>query len=117
MVEGIAPRTDTADAIDLHLGTAIPGYVWPGVDFRFTAALALFEATGFEPYGAACNMAIPTSFRAGSPSGVVVEREVGDGAAALASRSFPNWLDAVEPARAAGTCYAPRAGGETIGFR
>src|SRR5256885_16555176 len=102
MVEGIAPRTDTADAIDLHLGNAIPRYVWPGVDFGFTAALALFEATGFEPYGAACNMAIPTSFRAGSLSGVVVARELGEGAAALASRSFPHRLAEVERSRAAG---------------
>ena len=42
-----------AGAVDMHLGTVFPRYVWPGVDFRFTAALALFEATGFEPYGAA----------------------------------------------------------------
>jgi GNAT superfamily N-acetyltransferase len=105
-----------AGAVDMHLGTAIPRYVWPGVDFRFTAALALFEATGFEPYGAACNMAIPTSFRADSPAGVVVEREQGDGASALASRCFPQWLDEVERAAAAGTCYAARAEGDTIGF-
>ena len=88
LVDESATRARAAGAIDLHLGTAIPRYVWPGVDFHFTAALALFEATGFEPYGAA----------------------------ALASRSFPHWLDEVERARAAGTCYAARAGGETIGF-
>jgi GNAT superfamily N-acetyltransferase len=116
LVDESTTRARAAGAIDLHLGTAIPRYVWPGVDFRFTAALALFEATGFEPYGAACNMALPTSFRAGSPSGVVVERERGDGAAVLASRSFPHWLDEVERARAAGTCYAAHAGGKTIGF-
>ena len=109
-------RARAAGAADMHLGTAIPRYVWPGVDFRFTAALALFEATGFEPYGAACNMAIPTSFRAGSPAGIVVEREHGDGAAGLASRCFPHWLDEVERAAAVGTCYAARAGGDTIGF-
>ncbi len=105
LVDESATRARDAGAIDLHLGTAIPRYVWPGVDFRFTAALALFEASGFEPYGAACNMAIPASFRAGSPTGILVEREEGGGAASLASRSF-----------AAGTCYAARAGGETIGF-
>jgi GNAT superfamily N-acetyltransferase len=116
LVNESATRARAAGAVDLHLGTAIPRYVWPGVDFRFTAALALFETTGFEPYGAACNMAIPTSFRADSPREVFVEREGGDGAAALASRSFPHWLDEVERARAAGTCSAARAGGETIGF-
>lgn len=116
LVDESATRARAAGSIDVHLGTAIPRYVWPGVDFRFTAALALFEATGFEPYGAACNMAIPTNFRAGSPSGIVVEREDGGGAAALASRCFPHWLDEVERSRAAGTCYAARAGGETIGI-
>ena len=116
LVDESATRARAAGAIDLHLGTAIPRYVWPGVDFRFTAALALFEATGFEPYGAACNMAIPTSLRADAPAGVAIEREIGDGAAALASRSFPHWLDEVERAHAAGTCYAARAEGETIGF-
>jgi len=116
LVDESAKRARAAGATDLHLGSAVPRYVWPGVDFRFTDALALFEATGFEPYGAACNMAIPTRFRADSPSGVVVEREGGDGATALASRSFPHWLDEVERAGSAGTCYAARAGGETIGF-
>jgi GNAT superfamily N-acetyltransferase len=111
-----AARARAAGAADMHLGTAIPRYVWPGVDFRFTAALALFEAIGFEPYGAACNMAIPTSFRHDSPAGVVAEREDGDGAAAFASRRFPHWLDEVERGVAAGTCYAARVGGDTIGF-
>jgi len=116
LVAESAARARAARAVDMHLGTATPRYVWPGVDFRFTAALALFEATGFEPYGAACNMAMPTSFRADSPAGVVVEREGSDRAAALASRSFPHWLDEVERAAAAGTCYAARADGTTIGF-
>jgi len=116
LVTESAARARAAGAVDMHLGTAIPRYVWPGVDFRFTAALALFEATGFEPYGAACNMAIPTNFRADSPVGVVVQREHRDGAAALASRCFPHWLDEVERAAAAGTCYAARARGDTIGF-
>jgi GNAT superfamily N-acetyltransferase len=116
LVAESAARARAAGAVDMHLGTAIPRYVWPGVDFRFTAALALFEATGFEPYGAACNMAMATSFRADSPAGVVVEREDGDGAAALASRCFPHWLDEVERAAAVGTCFAARAGGNTIGF-
>ena len=116
LLDESATRARAAGAIDLHLGTAIPRYVWPGVDFRFTAALALFEAAGFEPYGAACNMAIATSFRADSPAGVVVAREGGDGAAALASRRFPHWLDEVERACASGACYVARDGGNTIGF-
>ena len=116
LVAESARRARAGGAVDLHLGTAIPRYVWPGVDFRFTAALGLFEAMGFEPYGAACNMGITTSFRAGSPAGIVVEREDGDGAAALAARCFPHWSDEVERGVAAGTCYAARESGETIGF-
>ncbi|HKA93494.1 MAG TPA: GNAT family N-acetyltransferase [Acidimicrobiia bacterium] len=116
LVAESAGRARTAGAADLHLGNAIPRYVWPGVDFRFTAALALFEATGFEPYGAACNMAIDTTFRAGSPAGVVVTREDDDGAAKLAGRCFPHWCDEVGRGTAAGTCYAARQGGDTIGF-
>jgi GNAT superfamily N-acetyltransferase len=116
LVAESADRARAAGAVDLHLGTAIPRYVWPGVDFRFTAALSLFEAVGFEPYGAACNMAISTSFRAESPAGVVVEREIGDGAATFASRRFPHWCDEVERGVAAGACYAARADGETLGF-
>jgi GNAT superfamily N-acetyltransferase len=116
LVEACAEGARSNGALDLHLGTAIPRYVWPGVDFRFTAALALFEATGFEPYGAACNMTIPTGFRAVSPAGVVIEREEGDGAASLASRAYPHWNDEVERGTAAGTCFAARADGQTIGF-
>jgi GNAT superfamily N-acetyltransferase len=116
LVADSAERARQAGAVDLHLGTAFPRYVWPGVDFRFTAALALFEATGFEPYGAACNMAIPTSFRAASPAGVAIEREAGTGAAAFASRCFPHWVDEVERGTAGGTCYAARAGDDTVGF-
>jgi GNAT superfamily N-acetyltransferase len=116
LVDECATRARATGAGDLHLGTAIPRYVWPGVDFRFTAALALFEATGFEPYGAACNMSIPSTFHADTPGDVVVERERGEGAAALASRCYPYWLDEVERARAAGTCHAARDRGKTVGF-
>ena len=116
LVAESARRARAAGAVDLHLGTAIPRYVWPGVDFRFTAALALFETMSFEPYGAACNMAIETTYRADSPAGVVVEREEGNGAARLANRDFPHWCDEVERGTAAGSCYAAREDGDTIGF-
>jgi GNAT superfamily N-acetyltransferase len=116
LVTECARRARAAGAPDLHLGNAIPRYVWPGVDFRFTAALSLFEATGFEPYGAACNMALTTAFRADSPAGVVVERERGGGAVALAGRCYPQWCDEVERGVAAGTCYSAQDGGATIGF-
>jgi mycothiol synthase len=115
LVDACAAKARDAGAADMHLGNAIPRYVWPGVDYRFTAALSLFEASGFEPYGAECNMAIATSFRADPPPEVVIERETSDGATAFASR-FPHWVDEVERGTAGGTCFAARAGGATIGF-
>jgi GNAT superfamily N-acetyltransferase len=118
LVEACAAKAREAGAADMHLGNAVPRYVWPGVDFRFTAALSLFEASGFQPYGAECNMTIATSFRADSPADVIVEREEGDGAAALAARGFtpPHWVEEVQRGVAARTCFAARAAGETIGF-
>lgn len=104
-------------AHELHLGSAIPRYVWPGVDFRFTAALSLFEAAGFEPSGVGFNMTIDTGFRAAPPSGVIVEREISSGAIELARRGYPEWEDEVTRGIARGGCYAARADdGTTIGF-
>ena len=117
LVEESAAWAKAKGARELHLGTAVPRYVWPGVDFRFTAALSLFEATGFEPYGVGFNMAISTGFRAPPPSGVVVEREISSGAIDLARHCYPNWEDEVTRGVARGGCFAARAGdGATIGF-
>jgi mycothiol synthase len=112
----VAQRARQQGASELHLGNCAPRYVWPGVDFRFTEALALFEAQGFEPYGAECNMTLPTHFRALSPAGVVIEREEGGGAVGLARRRFQHWLDETARAVEAGTSFAARAEGETVGF-
>jgi GNAT superfamily N-acetyltransferase len=119
LVEDCAQRARAVGALDLHLGNGVPRYVWPGVDYQFTAALSLFEDMGFEPYGAECNMVIATGYRSDPPAGVVIEREGSDGAAALAARSYPLWVDEVERGVAAGTCFVARAGhgeGGTIGF-
>jgi GNAT superfamily N-acetyltransferase len=116
LVEAAAERARAERAVELHLGNAIPRYVWPGVDYRFTAALSLFEALHFESYGAECNMAIPTSFRAAAPSGISVERDHDGGGIDLARRGFPHWVDEVERGAAAGTCFVARAGTDTIGF-
>jgi GNAT superfamily N-acetyltransferase len=109
-------RARDRGAVELHLGNAAPRYVWPGVDFRFTAALALFESAGFEPYGAECNMVVATGFRAEPPSGVTVERETGGGAVDLAGRRYPHWVDETGRAVERGTCFAARADGGTLGF-
>ena len=90
-----ARRGRAAGAVDMHLGTAFPRYVWPGVDFRFTAALALFEATGFEPYGAAATW---RSRRASglTPLPASSSSEGRRRRGRTAPRSFPHWLDEVE---------------------
>ena len=117
LVEEAVAWAGARGAHEVHLGTAIPRYLWPGVDFAFTPALCLFEAAGFEADGVAYDMAIPTSFRADAPAGVVVERERGAGAIDLARRAYPNWEDEVERGIQRGTLFAARADdGATIGF-
>jgi GNAT superfamily N-acetyltransferase len=103
-------------AREVQLGAAVPRYVWPGVDFRFTAALALFEACGFEPTGAEINMAIPTGFRADAPAGVTVEREQSDDAVGLARRHWPHWEDEVARAVEHGSGFVARASGSAVAF-
>lgn len=117
LVDEAAEYARDQGARELHLGNAVPRYVWPGVDFRLTAALALFESCGFDPYGAEVNMAIPTSFRVPVPEGAIVTRENGDGAVRLATRIHPHWADEVGRATAGGTCFVARdIHGATLGF-
>lgn len=108
LVEQSAEYAREQGASELHLGTAIPRYVWPGVDFAFTAALSLFESCGFEPYGAEFNMAISTGFRAPVPAGVVITREHGDGALELVREHHPMWEDEVARATENGVCIVAR---------
>jgi GNAT superfamily N-acetyltransferase len=105
------------NARELHLGTAIPRYVWPGVDYRFTPALCLFDACGFAEYGTGFNMEISTAYRAPAPDGIRIEREVSSGSIALARAEYPHWEDEVTRAIAKGDCFAARnRDGETVGF-
>lgn len=105
-----------AGAVDLHLGNATPRYLWPGVDFSNLPAVCLFETTGFEPYGATCNMSITTDFQAPVPAGISIAREAADGAVALARSEFPHWEDEVARSTEAGTCFVASGAGDTIGF-
>ena len=116
LLDAAVARARDHGAAELHLGNAFPRYVWPGVDFRFTAALSLCEAVGFEPYGAECNMAIRTSFRAEPPKGIAIERATSDDAVELARRRYPHWVDETTRAVEGGTCWAARAGPDTMGF-
>jgi mycothiol synthase len=117
LVEAALAWARERGAHEVHLGTAIPRYLWPGVDFAFTGAICLFEAAGFETSGVAFDMAIPTTFRAETPAGVIVERELGDGAIDLCHRAYARWEDEVTRGIARGTVFSARdADGETIGF-
>jgi GNAT superfamily N-acetyltransferase len=115
-LDTVVRRAREHGAFELHLGNCPPRYVWPGVDFRFTPALALFEAAGFDPYGAECNMTIGTSFRADPPIGVVVDCADADGSVELARRHYPHWADETGRAVEGGTCFEARAGTDTVGF-
>ncbi|MGZ8735324.1 MAG: GNAT family N-acetyltransferase, partial [Acidimicrobiia bacterium] len=117
LVEEAVTWAGARGANEVHLGTAIPRYLWPGVDFAFTPALCLFEAAGFEPDGVAYDMAIPTTFRADPPPGVIVERELGTGSIELARRAYPHWEDEVARGVDRGTVFAARSDdGATIGL-
>jgi GNAT superfamily N-acetyltransferase len=116
LIEEAVAHARSQQAVDLHLGNCAPRYVWPGVDYTFTPALALFESYRFEPLGAECNMSIPTSFRADPLAGVTVERETGGGALDVARRHYPHWIDETEHAIGAGGCFAARADGATVAF-
>lgn len=117
LVEELLHRCRADAVIELHTGNCAPRYVWPGVDLSATPALAFFQALGFEAYDHGLNMVLPTAFRADAPAGITVERETGDGAAALARREFPHWEDEVARGVSAGTTFVARdAAGETVAF-
>jgi GNAT superfamily N-acetyltransferase len=117
LVEHVIETCRTAGVTELHTGNCAPRYVWPGVDLSATAPLAFFQSAGFEPYDHGLNMLLPTSFRCDPPAGITVERESGDGAAALARREFPHWEDEVQRGVDRGTTFAARdASGETVAF-
>jgi GNAT superfamily N-acetyltransferase len=107
-------------------GAGAPYYLWPGIDVRWTAALALFEATGYAGRGAILNMSCPTTYRCAAPAGVMVTRVLedadGDAVAHLCRRHWPRWEAEVRRAVDHGSCFiaadqAPRdAGSSVIGF-
>jgi GNAT superfamily N-acetyltransferase len=103
-------------------GPSAPFYLWPGVDVRWTPALALFEAAGYAPVGAEINMSCPTSFRAEPPAGVRVDRvlEDDDATAAIAfcRRAFPHWVAELERGIEHAACLLARddATGDVVGF-
>jgi mycothiol synthase len=118
LVHEACERAAAEGARSMHLGDAVPRYVWPGVEIANTRAGMLFETLGFTRDLVGINMDIPTTFRRPAPAGVVVERETGDGAVEFATRAYPHWVEELSVGVANGTAFAARRvdDGETIGF-
>jgi GNAT superfamily N-acetyltransferase len=117
LVHAVAERARALGAHDLLLASAVPRYLWPGVDVTNTRAGMLLESCGFERDWVGTNMAIDTAFRRAAPAGIVVERENGDGARGLAARAYPYWVPELDRAVSLGTAFAARdKSGRTIGF-
>jgi GNAT superfamily N-acetyltransferase len=117
LVRAVADRAHALGARDLLLASAIPRYVWPGVDVFNTRVGMLLESCGFERDWVGTNMAIDTAFRREPPRGVVVERETGRGAREFATVAYPYWVPELDRAVEHGTAFAARdAQGATIGF-
>lgn len=101
-------------------GAGAPFYLWPGVDFSWTAALCLFEGRGFRDRGATFNMAFPDTFRADPPVGVDVRRllENDDVTAvtAFCESHHPNWVAELRRGVDHGTAFGAWTDGEVSGF-
>ena len=117
LVHAVADRARALGARELLLASAVPRYLWPGVDVQNTRAGMLLETCGFERDWIGTNMAIDTSFRRDPPAEVVVERETGTGAHDFAARAYPYWVPELDRAVTLGTAFAARdAHGATVGF-
>jgi mycothiol synthase len=117
LVHAVADRARELGAPNLLLASAVPRYLWPGVDVCNTRVGMLLESCGFERDWVGTNMAIDTTFRKPPAQGVVVERETGTGAHDLAERAYPYWVPELDRAVVLGTAFAARdAQGATIGF-
>lgn len=117
LVGAVIDRAKEIGAHDLLLASAIPRYLWPGVDTANTRAGMLLETLGFERDWVGTNMTIDASFRRTPPAGVVVQRETGSGAHDFAAGAFAHWVPELDRAVGLGTAFAARdAAGRTIGF-
>ncbi len=117
LIHAVADKARTNGATQLMLASAVPRYLWPGVDLTNTRAGMLLETCGFERDWVGTNMAIDTSFRRDPPAGVVVERETGSGAHDFSAEAYPHWVPELDRAVELGTAFAARdADGRTIGF-
>jgi len=117
LVHAVIERARELGSGQVLLASAIPRYLWPGVEINNTRAGMLLESCGFERDWVGINMAIDTTFRRDAPDGTVVERETGTGAHDFAQVAYPHWVPELDRAVDIGTAFAARnAHGATIGF-
>jgi GNAT superfamily N-acetyltransferase len=117
LVQAVIDRATQLGAQDVLLASAIPRYLWPGVDTANTRVGMLLETLGFERDWVGINMTIDTSFRRRPPAGTAVELETGSGAHDFAVAAYPHWVPELDRAVTLGTAVAARADdGRTIGF-
>ena len=117
LVGAAIERARELGAHDVLLASAVPRYLWPGVDTANTRASMLLETLGFDREWVGTNMTIDTSFRRPPPAGVLVERERGSGAHDFAAIAYPHWVPELDRSVSLGTAFAARdADGATIGF-
>jgi predicted N-acetyltransferase YhbS len=110
-----------ADARALAIGGSAPFYLWPGIDVRMTAMLALAESAHFTPGAVALNMSAPTTFRAPGPDGMELRRALGDddeaATIALCCAHWPHWEAELRRGLEQGSCLvAASSSGEVTGF-
>ena len=90
-------RRASHGARSVHLASAVPRYLWPGVDLANTRAGMLFETLGFERDLVGINMSIPSTSGAIHRPACVVERETGYRRASdFAARAYPHWVDELD---------------------
>ena len=117
LVYGVCDRAREAGAREVLLASAVPRYIWPGVDLFNTRVGMLLETCDFAREWVGTNMAIDTTFRREPPAGMIVEREAGTGARDFAARVYPYWVPELDRSVGMGTAFAARdEHGATIGF-
>jgi GNAT superfamily N-acetyltransferase len=97
-------------ALELHLGGSAPFYLWPGVDLGATELVCLAESAGYEATGSELDMALPVTYRADPPAGVVTRRVIADADVAklesFVQQHYPWWWDETARAVEHGCCHA-----------
>lgn len=115
----VAWAFDGEGAAEVRVAGPAPFYLWPGLDFRATKALCLFEAAGFWATGAEFNMSCPTTFRA-TAGAVPVDRVLSDDAAAavlaFVRQEWPGWVAETARALEHGSCFAALDEGAPVAF-